>query len=968
MNRITLYPTRLPAKTTADRSRTSNKTATTAHLEQRHTDEKRLSDAIIIAINDVMVEHIHFPRLLRFIPPAVPYVVSSAPKDAYDGLEFSSFPERRGFNKDDLLKGDFAGRNDSELSEFFQAWLFFGMLSEVLSAAGQDFSLDDYVLHGMDGRFYIESLPLRDHLLDWVKREQSLAQSSLSDPSTVFAAPWLERVRRIDRCLDEARTFTQRLLCPSSSSSLPADRLPNIIPEISLSIIILGATLAEAKYASLPQNIKEKLVDCVGSDLKMIAAIKSGDVPYLHGGGMREWGPAEYSLMKLRQSGWCPKEIEMIKELSDADMLFCSHLSRQTGSLGSNHSKCTPQKCIAFQVDDITYEPFHRDHCRGCNNVVFSTSHVANLVMQDKIPLVRVVNRNGSYKLELGDADDCEYVAISHVWVQGMGNRNANSLPKCRIEFIWTLVNAMCGNPDTGSVSFWIDTLCVPLQPQQARRLAITQMKDVYRKAKTVLVLDEELLRVSCHIPNTLGMIQYPNDMTNRPEDMIHQIIDYDFIQSTRREVIIRLYISPWSRRLWTLHEGALAQDLVVAFADGIYPLKNIVRSKLNWELLTVPYQQISATAMTVASNFLDLGGGLEHHGLIFGLLGSLLCHRATSFLSDEAVCLAGILNLNTAELFEAGDTAEDRMLGLYSQLSQVPSSLLFLDGPKLAVLGFRWAPLSLLGTRLNTVLATEALLTDRIVTPEKGYWGGGLFVATGGVLLENLTNTGPSSKVHAQPFDICRLPPTFFVVDLWHGLTESGQGEELNNFSSALSGIDSRPPYLNTEVLLTTVWRVTYSGSMPWDDVIRLMNDRKASITSDDVHNKTESDGGTTEDSNSFGLIIQPNVEQYRDNGTAIKRAALLTNLSRRYMTINPDGLREFRDLTLEDTRQENQAGVRLQILSSAVTLWRVSDVEEITLEKWSNIKQTMSSPGSEDPIAFQPRSGGIIEKWIVR
>src|ERR1700730_13101434 len=99
-----------------------------------------------------MVDHLHLPAEPLNPPPLIPYVVNADPKDAYDGLGFSSFPERRGFDKDRLLRGDFEGWSNADLNELFQSWLFFGMLHEVLTTAGEDVNLADFVETNNEGK------------------------------------------------------------------------------------------------------------------------------------------------------------------------------------------------------------------------------------------------------------------------------------------------------------------------------------------------------------------------------------------------------------------------------------------------------------------------------------------------------------------------------------------------------------------------------------------------------------------------------------------------------------------------------------------------------------------------------------------------------------------------------------------------------------------------------------------------
>jgi hypothetical protein len=53
--------------------------------------------------------------------------------EPYDFKGFAGFPFRKEFNVVDMLeKGDFRGRNQPEVEAFLQAWLYFGLLGDVL--------------------------------------------------------------------------------------------------------------------------------------------------------------------------------------------------------------------------------------------------------------------------------------------------------------------------------------------------------------------------------------------------------------------------------------------------------------------------------------------------------------------------------------------------------------------------------------------------------------------------------------------------------------------------------------------------------------------------------------------------------------------------------------------------------------------------------------------------------------------
>ncbi|KIJ33275.1 hypothetical protein M422DRAFT_52489 [Sphaerobolus stellatus SS14] len=87
-------------------------------------------------------------------------------------------------------------------------------------------------------------------------------------------------------------------------------------------------------------------------------------------------------------------------------------------------------------------------------------------------------------------------------------------------------------------VPFWMDTLCVPVDPKLSavRKSTIVKMREIYQEASAVLALETQLQA----IPSSAPLVQ-------------------------RR---VALYLTKWCRRLWTYQEGGLARSLYVQYRD----------------------------------------------------------------------------------------------------------------------------------------------------------------------------------------------------------------------------------------------------------------------------------------------------------------------------------------------------------------------------------------------------------------
>ncbi|KAL0263037.1 hypothetical protein SLS55_002012 [Diplodia seriata] len=98
--------------------------------------------------------------------------------------------------------------------------------------------------------------------------------------------------------------------------------------------------------------------------------------------------------------------------------------------------------------------------------------------------------------------------------------------------------------PERSPPLFWMDTLCIPVKPQDAhlRTQAINQMASTYAAAVQVLVLDAELQQCTTSVGGT---------------------------GSSASQILARIVCSAWMGRSWTLQEGVLARECVFQFADA---------------------------------------------------------------------------------------------------------------------------------------------------------------------------------------------------------------------------------------------------------------------------------------------------------------------------------------------------------------------------------------------------------------
>jgi hypothetical protein len=273
-----------------------------------------------------------------------------------------------------------------------------------------------------------------------------------------------------------------------------------------------------------------------------------------------------------------------------------------------------------------------------------------------------------SVKLVESTGDIC-YVAISHVWADGLGNPFGNALPKCQLIGLQNLAKGVvqASGLDVPAL-LWLDTICVPCKPGAGKTIAMGMMRRTYEEADHVLVLESSLR--SCDTESS---------------DLI--------------EIGVRIFTSPWLRRLWCLQEGALAKRLWFQFQDrpvdlaeifgkfrAVYHSRNISQMELVfnmsaiWRSLRLFEKDPQVTTITLQK------------------VVRALQYRGVSVASDEPICLVNLFDIDAKILNEQDGSPMSRFWHTLCGIRLVPRTILFFKGPKLEDEGFRWAPSTLLG------------------------------------------------------------------------------------------------------------------------------------------------------------------------------------------------------------------------------------------------------------------------------
>jgi hypothetical protein len=458
----------------------------------------------------------HLPLPPGTEAPQVPYIGTD-----YDGGDFFGYPERQGVS-DDLKTLDFKSRTPEECQAFFQTWLYFGFLTGVFKVVGLSVDTKRFVQKTNQGTF-VTSKRLHVYLDEWKYRHASYRSDEQRLKIWAQIKSILDTVR--ETLSGPLQTF-QLFLDEHSDACLP------LWPNIALSIATLGWTLQQVSY-----------------------------MLYLPPNEMRQykWGNNRVLRERLEQSLWCKAEIKRFLSNEGLDFLL------YVGSIISpraadDHGECTETVCRGKAANMREYRTKHTSDCPvdGCKFQEMPDSSI-DIIKEGGIPLASWSDA-GLEVLQYNDKSDMPYVAISHVWSDGKGNPERNALPECQLKDLQKKIEMLYSSPRRSPnpafnlsgrrqlqdfqdpwrrpVGFWMDTLCVPVEEKHIafRKQTIAQMRQIYEGADRVLVLDSWVEGLS--------------------------------VSSSVYDKTVRLYLSNWQHRLWTLQEGVMAHPVSGWAAD----------------------------------------------------------------------------------------------------------------------------------------------------------------------------------------------------------------------------------------------------------------------------------------------------------------------------------------------------------------------------------------------------------------
>jgi hypothetical protein len=315
-----------------------------------------------------------------------------------------------------------------------------------------------------------------------------------------------------------------------------------------------------------------------------------------------------------------------------------------------SHDSCTEHECTTNNINTDDYQMQHiADDCH-CTSLKPAVGSIIESLQNNQVPLLQILgDEDSECKINVVPFDvGKNYVAISHVWSDGLGSTTEVGLPLCQICRISKLVAQVL--PES---LFWMDSLCVPSQ-RDMRKRAIGLMAQTYSQAKIVIVLDSGIRACS--------------------------------LQAPLEEKLLQVIASGWMHRLWTVQEALLAESLIFEFSNGLVNVLDLIPS--GEELFDPLLMDLASEVFRLRSYKLGQGYNISD-------VSRALTWRTTSRREDETLAVCGLLGVDAGELVSL--KAEERMRAFLLRIGKLPRSIVFLIAPRLNQDNFRWAPNSLM-------------------------------------------------------------------------------------------------------------------------------------------------------------------------------------------------------------------------------------------------------------------------------
>ena len=497
---------------------------------------------------------------------------------------------------------------------------------------------------------------------------------------------------------------------------------------------------------------------------------------------------AKLLIDRMLDAGWCSHVIRKLCRSYDYKTLnYLSLLHRGTDP-SIDHQACRQaSQCIANNVaieGNDSYITRHTDpHCQ-CSFLKVDTAKLVSIIREGEIPLVLITQGMTGPRLALvRRSPRTSYTTFSHVWADGLGNPSANAMPQCQIQRLWGLVRSIRATESTFGILgnwgptrspfwpfqelIWIDTLCIPVGPahdaeiQQVKSQAINHMAPIYAEAAAVFVLDAELQQISVYhgthdlaedeigVTEAFALLLCSNWMGRTwtlQEALVSRHCRYvlancTYLPGERWEIQNRRHKGSWSATLRLNVNRSFGKTRYNADSYKVVPLfpwfdpGSDLRHQEEVSPLWWARGEFDRTLSTYFAQALDLDKGAllnstsepatksaSWRATQFARTWNRLLDRSTTKPEDQHGVFATLLDFNAYQVRSL--ELMRRMPAIISSCNELPLSLLFNKGPRIAAVGVPengWIPSAVSGDRLSTTPVLKQTSHGFVLSNEPG-------------------------------------------------------------------------------------------------------------------------------------------------------------------------------------------------------------------------------------------------------
>ena len=514
-----------------------------------------------------------------------------------------------------------------------QSWLTFGWLEAIMK---KEIKTSYLVRRVNDGKSYLTTQNLLFAILAWLKtmNESDVASSTIAS-------------QEVGEMLNTVAGVMQRLLFWVDSTDGPGTwktEHPCLYDHL---IMFMPSTVRLVNTFCLASLHVTERTGALGAFHIML----SGFVPAMNIRNRR-----------LIDRGWCPALIRKFRYMFSTSCLDWLDVSGSTSPIGG-HENCSDLECVRNNIDPSTYAMRHQSDGCDCSLVKPSEDQVLLAIDNGNIPTIAMSGCGDNVTLDVVPCSIStvgEYVAISHVWVDGLGSTTENGIPRCQALRINKLAQTALGRQEA---TWWIDSVCIPAAEKQ-RKKAIAILRSTYLNAAIVVVIDRCIRQCSMHTSSG----------TLRSEAILWAIVS-----------------SAWMQRLWTYQESYLAGGLIFEFSDGFWEYTEALPQPSLPKSVSPLWSCLASVVRTLRPR----QSTDQVDGINLGALAYAVNWRTTSRISDELLAVAAVMNIDPTKMM-ARD-GEDRIREFYLSVKSLPCDILLHASPKMTLPNFHWAPSTLM-------------------------------------------------------------------------------------------------------------------------------------------------------------------------------------------------------------------------------------------------------------------------------